>query len=68
MLAGRDIFKRTHFDKNVKISIRISLKCVPNGLIDIKSTLVQVRTWRRTGDKPLFEPMPTQFTDACKWH
>ena len=40
------------------------LKFVPKGLIDNMSSLVQVMAWRLTGDKPLPEPMMTQFTDA----
>ena len=35
----------------------ILLKFVPKGLIDNKPVLVQVMAWRRTGDKPLSEPM-----------
>ena len=46
------------------IQIRISMKFVPKGPIDNKSVLVQVIAWHRTGDKPLSEPMLTQFTDA----
>ena len=46
------------------ISIWISFKFVPKVLIDTKAAVVQVMAWRRTGDKPLPEPMPTQFTDA----
>ena len=48
--------------------VRISLKFVPKGPIDNKSALVQVMAWRRTGDKPLPEPMLTQFTDAYMRH
>ena len=29
-----------------------------------KAAIVQVMAWRRTGDKPLPEPMRTQFNDA----
>ena len=50
------------------ILIQISLKFVPKGLNDNKTALVQVMSWRRTGNKPLFEPMLTQFTDAYMWH
>ena len=38
------------------------------GLIDNKPALVEVMTWCRTGDKPLTEPMLTQFADAYMWH
>ena len=37
--------------------IQIYLEFVPNGLIGIKSALVQVMAWHRTGTKPLFEPV-----------
>ena len=33
--------------------------------IDNKWALVQVMAWRRTGDKPVPEPMVTHFTDAA---
>ena len=38
------------------------------GLFENESALVQVMAWRRTGVKPLPEPMLTQFTDAYKRH
>ena len=46
------------------ILIKISLKFVPRGPIDNNLALVQIMAWRRIGDKPLSEPMLTQFTDA----
>ena len=52
-----DIFKWIFLNENVCISINISLKFVPRGPINNTPTLVQVMTWRRTGDKPLSEPM-----------
>ena len=42
----------------------MSLKCVPRCPTDNKPALVQVMAWRRRGDKPLPEPMLTQFIDA----
>ena len=48
-----DIFKRIFFNENVWISIKISLKFVPNGLINNIPALVQIMAWRRSGDKPL---------------
>ena len=36
--------------------------------IDNESALVQVMAWRRAGDKPLPEPMQTQFNDAYMRH
>ena len=41
------------------ILIQISLKFVPEGLIDSKSALVQVMARRLTGDEPLPEPSLT---------
>ena len=63
-----DNFSWIFLNENVRISIKISLKFVPKGPIDNKSALVQVMAWRRTGDKPLPEPVLTQFTDAYMRH
>ena len=52
-----DIFKRIFFNENVWISIKISLKFVPRGPINNISALVQIMVWRRSGNKPLSEPM-----------
>ena len=54
-------------NENNNIPIRIWLKLVSRSPIDNKSPLVQLMTWRRTGDKPLPEAMPTQFTDGYMW-
>ena len=59
-----NIFKCIFMDENFCASIWISLKFVPKGPIDNKAALVHVMAWRRKGDKPLHEPMLTQFTDA----
>ena len=48
--------------------IQISLKFVPRSPIDNNPALVEVMAWRWTGDKPLHEPMMTQFTDAYVLH
>ena len=50
------------------ISIQISLKFVPKGPNDNFAALVQIMAWRRTGDKPLPEPILTLFTDAYMRH
>ena len=50
-------FKRIFLNENVRISIKISQKFVPKGPINNIPALVQVRAWRRSGDKPLSEPM-----------
>ena len=62
------ISKCIFLNGNVRISIKISLKFIPKGPIDNKLVLVQVMAWRQTGDKPLSEPMLTQFTDAYMRH
>ena len=40
----------------------------PEGLVESKSTLVQVRAWRQTGDKPLPKAMITQLTGTYMHH
>ena len=62
------MFRYIFVNEKFCISIQISLKFVPKGQIDNKSALVQVMAWRQTGDKPLPEPMLTQFTDAYMQH
>ena len=52
-----DIFKRIFLTENYFIWIKISLKFVPNGPINNIQALVQIMAWRRSGDKPLSEPM-----------
>ena len=44
------------------------MKLVARIPTDNKPALVQVMTWRRTGDKPLPVPMMIQFTDAYMRH
>ena len=63
-----DIFKCIFLNENVWIPIKISLKFVPKGPINNIPALVQMMAWRRTGDKPLSEPMMTQFNDAYMRH
>ena len=63
-----DIFRCIFLIEKFCILIRISLKFVPKGPIDNKWALVQVMAWRRIDDKPLPEPIPTQFTDAYMRH
>ena len=52
-----DMFKRIFLNENVRILIKISLKFVPKGPINNIPALVQIMAWRRSGDKPLSEPM-----------
>ena len=46
------------------ILIQIWLKFVPEGLIDIKTALVQIITWHQTSQKPLFDPALAQSINA----
>ena len=64
-LLANDIFECIYLNENDRITFQISLKFVPRSLIDNKPALVQVMAWRRTGDKPLPEPVLTQNTDAA---
>ena len=52
-----DTFTGIFSNENVRISINISLKFVPKGPINNNPALVQIMAWRRSGDKPLSEPM-----------
>ena len=52
-----DTFKSIFLNENVRISIKISLKFVPKGLINNIPALVQIMAWRRPGDKSLSEPV-----------
>ena len=63
-----DTYKRILWMKIFFISIRISMKFDPKGPIDNKAALFQVMAWCRTGDKPLPEPVLTQFTYAYMRH
>ena len=61
-------FRRRHFQTHfyVRISINISLKFVPKGLINNIPALVQIMAWRRPGDKPLSELMMVNLlTHIC---
>ena len=61
-----DTFKRIFLNENVKISIKISLKFVSKGPMKNIPTLVQIMAWRRSGDKPLSEPMMVSLlTHIC---
>ena len=61
-----DIFKRIFLNKNLWISLKISLKFVPKVPINIILALVQIMVWHRTGDKPLSEPMMVSLlTHVC---
>ena len=63
-ISQGDIFECIFVNEKYCNSIQISLKFVLKDSIDYKSALDQVMGWRRTGAKPLPEPMLIQFTDA----
>ena len=63
-ILADDIF----LNGNTQISIKISLKLVIKGPINKIPALVQIMAWRRAVDKPLSEPMLTQFTDTYMLH
>ena len=61
-----DIFRCIFLNENIWIAINISLSFIPKGPIDNIPALVQIMAWRRTGDKPLSEPMMVSLlTHIC---
>ena len=61
-----DTFKCIFLNETFRISIKISLKFVPKDPINNIPALVQIMTWRRSGDKPLSEPMMVSLpTHIC---
>ena len=65
-LFADDTFKRIFLNENIRILIKISQKFVPKGLISNIPALVLIMAWRRTGDKPLSEPMMVwSLTHIC---
>ena len=61
-----DTFKGIFLNENVRISMKISLKFVPKGPINNNPALFQIMAWRRSGDKPLSEPMMVSLlTHIC---
>ena len=59
-LAGY-IFRCIFVNEQFWILIKISFKFISKGLIDNNQALVQIMAWHQMGDKPLSEPMLTQF-------
>ena len=61
-----DIFTCIFFNENCCILIKFSLKYIRKGPIDNNPALVQIMAWRRSGDKPLSEPMMVSLlTHIC---
>ena len=63
-----DIFRCIFVNEKFHILIKISEKFVHKGPNDNNPAFVQIMTGHRKGDKPLFEPMLTWFTDAYMQH
>ena len=51
-----------YLEETLCVLIKISLKFVPSPIDNI-SALVRIMAWHLSGDKPLPEPMMTQYTD-----
>ena len=51
-------------NKNVSISLKISLKFVPKVQIHNIPVLFQIVAWHQPGDKPLSEPIKVYHTDT----
>ena len=61
-----DNFKCIFLNENVWSSIKMSLKFVRKGPINNIPALVQIMAWRRSGDKPLSEPIMVRLpTHIC---
>ena len=61
-----DIFKCIFLNEDAWISIKISLKFVLKGPINKIPALVKIMAWRRSGNKPLSEPMMVSLlTHIC---
>ena len=61
-----DISKYIFLYENARISLKISMKFVPNVRINNIPALAQIMAWRRPGDKPLSEPMVVSLlTHIC---
>ena len=61
-----DIFTCIVINENCCIVIKFSLKCVRKIQLTIIQHLVQIMAWRRSGDKPLSEPMTVNLsTHIC---
>ena len=64
-----DIFKFIFLNKNVWISLNISLKFVPEIRINNIPALVQIKAWHGPGNKPLSDPMLVNLLEhICVTH
>ena len=67
-ILADSIFQCIFLNKKVWILLKISIKFDPKVRINNILALVQIMAWRQPGDKPLSEPMLSQFTDAYMRH
>ena len=65
---ANNIFKCIFLNENVRIFIQFSLTFVPKGHVNNKSAFVLVMACRLFGNKPLPEPMMSQFINAYMRH
>ena len=62
-----DILKCIFFNGNVGMLIKILVQFVPEGSIDNIPALVQITALRRSGDKPLSEPIMSLGLNELNW-
>ena len=65
---AEDIFECIFLNKNCWISNTCWIKYFPYGPVGNISPLAQILAWYRTGDKPLSDPMMTQFIYTKQCH
>ena len=63
-ILADDIFKCIFLNEIDRIPIQISLKFVSDGPTDNNPALVKIMAWQRIHNKPLSEPILTQYNDA----
>ena len=51
------LYKCIFLNENLGLSIKISLKFVPEGSVNNVSSFIHIMAWHRSGDKPLSETM-----------
>ena len=67
-ILAEDILKFIFLNEDDRILNEILLKFIARSPIDNKPSLVQVMAWHWIGNKPIPEPMTTQFTDTYMQH
>ena len=67
-IIGRWVAVLTFLNEICCILIKIPLIFAPNGPIHSIAALLQTTAWRRSGDKPLSDPIMAKFTDAYMRH